>query len=173
MKKLLIVVDYQNDFVCGALGFPKAREIEDAICKKICAYQAAGDDVVCTLDTHEENYLETQEGRKLPVPHCFCGTEGWRLYGKAAALLEDCPKFEKPVFGSAALFDYLRKIPYESIELCGVVSNICVLSNAVLARTAQPETEILVDPACVASNAPSLNEAALAVLAGLQVTLLQ
>ncbi len=172
MKKLLIVVDYQNDFVSGALGFPGAREIEDAVCEKIRAYQSAGDDVVCTLDTHEENYLETQEGKKLPVPHCLYGTEGWRLYGKAAALLEDCPKFEKSVFGSAALFDYLRKIPYESIELCGVVSNICVLSNAVLARTAQPETEILVDPACVASSDSSLNEAALAVLAGLQVTLL-
>lgn len=173
MKKLLIVVDYQNDFVSGALGFPKAREIEEAVCAKIQAYQAAGDDVVCTLDTHEENYLDTQEGRKLPVAHCLYGTEGWRLYGKAAGLLEDCPKFEKPVFGSAALFDYLRRIPYDSIELCGVVSNICVLSNAVLARTAQPETEIVVDPACVASNDEALGEAALAVLGSLQVTVLR
>ena len=171
MKKLLIVVDYQNDFVSGSLGFEQARAIEDAISAKIRAYRAAGDDIVCTLDTHEDDYLQTQEGRKLPVPHCLHGSEGWQIYGKAARLLEDYPKFEKPVFGSASLFDYLRKIPYASIELCGVVSNICVLSNAVLARTAQPETEILVDAACVASNDPSLNEAALAVLRGLQVAI--
>lgn len=172
MKKLLIVVDYQNDFVSGTLGFPEARALEDALCAKIEKYRAAGDDIVCTLDTHGDDYLQTQEGRKLPVAHCLHGTEGWKLYGRTAALLEDYPKFEKPVFGSAALFDYLRKIPYASIELCGVVSNICVLSNAVLARTAQPETEILVDAACVASADPSLNEAALAVLKGLQVEIL-
>ena len=136
MKKLLIVVDYQNDFVSGSLGFEAAKRIEDAVCEKIRAYQAAGDDVVYTLDTHGPSYADTQEGRKLPVAHCLRGTPGWELYGKAADLLRGCPAFEKPVFGSADLFDWLRGRKYGSIELCGVVSNICVLSNAVLARTA-------------------------------------
>lgn len=133
MKKLLIVVDYQNDFVSGSLGFEAAKRIEDAVCEKIRAYQAAGDDVVYTLDTHGPSYAGTQEGRKLPVAHCLRGTTGWELYGKAAELLRGCPAFEKPVFGSAALFDWLRGREYAGIELCGVVSNICVLSNAVLA----------------------------------------
>ena len=172
MKKLLIVVDYQNDFVNGSLGFPGAEALEETICEKIRAYQKAGNDVVCTLDTHGEDYSETQEGHKLPIPHCLRGTQGWELYGKTAELLKDCRKFEKPVFGSAGLFEFLRETPYSSIELCGLVSNICVISNAVLARTAQPEAEIVVDAACTASNDPALNEAVLRVLEGLQVTVL-
>ena len=172
MKKLLVVVDYQNDFVNGSLGFPGAEALEETICEKIRAYQKAGNDVVCTLDTHGEDYSETQEGHKLPIPHCLRGTQGWELYGKTAELLKDCRKFEKPVFGSAGLFEFLRQTPYSSIELCGLVSNICVISNAVLARTAQPEAEIVVDAACTASNDPALNEAVLRVLEGLQVTVL-
>ena len=172
MKKLLVVVDYQNDFVNGSLGFPGAEALEETICEKIRAYQKAGNDVVCTLDTHGEDYSETQEGHKLPIPHCLRDTQGWELYGKTAELLKDCRKFEKPVFGSAGLFEFLRETPYSSIELCGLVSNICVISNAVLARTAQPEAEIVVDAACTASNDPALNEAVLRVLEGLQVTVL-
>ena len=172
MKKLLVVVDYQNDFVNGSLGFPGAEALEETICEKIRAYQKAGNDVVCTLDTHGEDYSETQEGHKLPIPHCLRGTQGWELYGKTDELLKDCRKFEKPVFGSAGLFEFLRETPYSSIELCGLVSNICVISNAVLARTAQPEAEIVVDAACTASNDPALNEAVLRVLEGLQVTVL-
>ncbi len=172
MKKLLVVVDYQNDFVNGSLGFPGAEALEETICEKIRAYQKAGNDVVCTLDTHGEDYSETQEGHKLPIPHCLRGTQGWELYGKTAELLKDCRKFEKPVFGSAGLFEFLRETPYSSIELCGLVSNICVISNAVLARTAQPEAEIVVDAACTASNDPALNEAVLRVLEGLQVPVL-
>ena len=172
MKKLLVVVDYQNDFVNGSLGFPGAEALEETICEKIRAYQKDGNDVVCTLDTHGEDYSETQEGHKLPIPHCLRGTQGWELYGKTAELLKDCRKFEKPVFGSAGLFEFLRETPYSSIELCGLVSNICVISNAVLARTAQPEAEIVVDAACTASNDPALNEAVLRVLEGLQVTVL-
>ena len=170
MKKILIVVDMQNDFIDGSLGTPEAEAIVDNVVAKINTYTK--DCVYATRDTHQDNYLQTQEGKKLPVPHCLKDSEGWKIYGKAAALLEKCQKFEKPVFGSSALFDYLRSARYESIELCGVVSNICVLSNAVIARTAQPETEIIVDAACVASNDPDLNSAALAVLGSLQVTIL-
>ena len=120
MNKLLIVVDYQNDFVNGSLGFAGAQALEEAICEKIQAYQKAGDDVVCTLDTHGEDYSETQEGRKLPIPHCLRNTQGWQLYGKTAELLKDCRKFEKPVFGSAELFEFLQhhKLPLVSAEHC-------------------------------------------------------
>ena len=172
VKKLLIVVDYQNDFVSGALGFPQAAALEENICAKITAYRCAGDQVVYTMDTHGPNYPETQEGKKLPVPHCLEGTEGWQLYGRVRPLLEGCPMFRKPVFGSGELFAYLQKHPFSSIELAGVVSNICVISNAVLARTAQPEAEILVDAACTASHDPALHEKALDVMAGLQVSIL-
>jgi nicotinamidase/pyrazinamidase len=171
MKKLLVVVDYQNDFVDGALGFAQAREIEDAICEKIEKYQEEGE-VVYTLDTHTEEYEHTQEGRKLPVRHCLKGTHGHKVYGKAAKLLEGCRAFEKGIFGSDKFFDYLRAHPYDMIELVGVVSNICIISNAILARTACPEAEIVVDHSCTASNDSDMNQKALEVMQGLQITVL-
>lgn len=170
MKKLLVVVDYQNDFVDGALGFAGAERLDGVIAAKVRAYKAAGDDVVVTYDTHGEDYLQTQEGKNLPVPHCIKGSEGWELFGETAAVVADCPAFEKPTFGSATLFDYLRERNYAAVELCGLVSNICVISNAVLAKTALPEAEIIVDSAAIASFDEGLNEAVLAVMKGLQIT---
>ncbi|MBQ3199693.1 MAG: cysteine hydrolase [Firmicutes bacterium] len=172
MKKLLVVVDYQKDFVDGALGFAGAELLDDVIAAKVQAYLAAGDDVMLTLDTHGEDYLQTQEGKNLPVPHCLRESEGWRVYGQTGRLLEDCRAFEKPVFGSAQLFDYLRGCNYQQIELCGLVSNICVLSNAILAKTAQPEAEIIVDAKATASFDPLLHEQTLSVLGGLQVSVI-
>lgn len=173
MKKLLIVVDYQNDFVCGSLGFPKARELDAAIAEKISEYRRRGDEIAFTFDTHSEDYLDTQEGKKLPVPHCIKNTAGWELYGAAAAMLEETDKrFYKPAFGSAELFEYLKGGSYESVELVGLVSNICVLSNAVLAKAALPEVPLIVDAACTAAGDEKLNEAALCVMAGLQIEVL-
>lgn len=170
MKKLLIVVDYQKDFVDGALGFPKAVELEEAICSKIKAYRDSGHELIFTFDTHEENYLKTQEGRKLPLEHCFKGTEGWKLYGRVAELLLEGDKcFEKPAFGSLELGEYLRQRNYSSIELVGLVSNICVISNAVIAKAALPEAEIIVDAACTASFDEAMNEKTLDVMEGLQI----
>lgn len=170
MKKLLIVVDYQNDFVTGALGFPEAVQIQQALCQKIRQYQQQGQDVVYTLDTHGPDYAQTQEGRKLPIAHCIKDSEGWQLYGETAGLLVDCPCFEKPTFGSLELANWLKGQQYDQIELCGVVTNICVVSNAVLCKAALPEAEILVDPACVASPDPAAQQAALNVLQSVQVT---
>ena len=135
-RRLLIVVDYQNDFVTGSLGFEEAEQIEEALCEKICEARAEGVDLLFTLDTHEEDYLETQEGRKLPVPHCIRETSGWELCESAAALREGAPLLEKSSFGSAELIRFLQDGKYESVELCGVVTSICVLSNAVLAKAA-------------------------------------
>lgn len=173
MKKLLIVVDYQNDFVSGSLGFEKAVSLEQRIAEKIIRYQKNGDEVIFTLDTHTPDYLYTQEGRNLPVAHCIKGTQGWNLYGKIAELKREGDAcFEKPAFGSAELFEYLKDKRYESVELAGVVTNICVVSNAVIAKTVLPETPVMVDAACVASNDDRLNEAALDVMASLQIQIL-
>ncbi|MBC5583761.1 cysteine hydrolase [Eggerthella guodeyinii] len=180
MKRLLIVVDYQNDFVDGALGFPGAEKLAGPIAAKIEAYRERVDEIVWTLDTHRRDYLETREGRNLPVEHCIEGTPGHALYGEIASLVRPMDEvFSKPTFGSAELFEWLRvaqlaaaelgKPPFESIELVGLVSNICVISNAVLAQAACPEVPIIVDAACTASFDPDLNEKALDVLEGLQV----
>lgn len=173
MKRLLIVVDYQKDFVDGSLGFAKAAELEQPIADKIDKYRKNDDEIIFTLDTHDEDYLHTQEGELLPVTHCIRGTSGNRLYGRIAALQRDTDScFHKPSFGSAELFEYLKNKAYRSIELVGVVSNICVISNAVLAKTALPEVPIIIDAACTASNDDRLNEAALDVMAGLQIQIM-
>lgn len=169
MKRLLLVIDYQNDFVNGALGFSGAEKLEDAIVRKIDAAIAAGDDVVFTLDTHEEDYLTTQEGKNLPVAHCLRGTPGRELYGRVADRAQGCLCLEKETFGSSALFHYLEDHPYEEIELCGLVSSICVISNAVIAKTAQPQAAILIDAACTAAPDAAMNEKTLDVLENLQV----
>ncbi len=174
MKKALIVVDYQNDFVNGSLGFDKAILLEEAICCKIKEYQSQQQTVLFTMDTHKPNYLDTQEGKKLPIEHCIENTYGWELYGKVKNLLaHDAVCFCKNTFGSLSLAEYLKEQQFDSVELCGLVSNICVLSNAVLAKAALPEAEIIVDANCTASNDETLNQKALDVLTGLQVTIKQ
>ena len=168
MKSCLIVVDFQNDFVCGSLGFPAARELDGRICEKIAAARAEGGEVIFTLDTHFADYLETQEGRRLPVEHCIKGTEGHSLYGETAKAVRQGDKvFEKSAFGSDAL--YVLPENADEIELVGLVSNICVLSNAVLAKTALPQAQVTVDALCTSSADAALDEAALDVLSGIQV----
>lgn len=170
MNKCLILVDYQVDFVCGSLGFENAADLDERIVKKINEYRNNGDKIIFTFDTHNCDYYNTQEGRLLPVEHCIVDTKGHNLYGKTATAKQDedlC--FCKSTYGSDKLFDYLKNKVFDSIELCGLVSNICVISNAVLAKTAQPETKIIVDSKCTASNDKQLNQAALDVMRGLQI----
>jgi len=170
MKKSLIVVDYQNDFVDGSLGFPGAELLEQGIVEKIRQYRESDGEVLFTFDTHLEDYLETQEGRNLPVAHCLKDTEGHGLYGRVAdEILESDRRFCKVTFGSDELYEYLKTEQYESIELVGLVSNICVIANAILAKTAQPETPVIVDSSCTASFDEKLHKAALDVMAGLQI----
>ena len=180
MKKLLIVVDYQNDFVDGALGFEGAELLDERIARKIDEYRETGDSVCFTFDTHRGNYMQTQEGQKLPIPHCIEGTDGHELYGEVAKRQQDADAvFRKPTFGSTALFERLLErqrvatevgsSPYESIELVGLVSNMCVLSNAVIARTACPDVPIIVDASCTAAPDPAMHEKALDILEGLQI----
>lgn len=170
MQKCLIVVDYQNDFVTGSLGFSEAVNLEEKIVQKIREYHQRGDAVVFTMDTHGTDYLDTQEGSILPVVHCVQDTAGHDLFGRVAGEVRESDKhFLKNTFGSDELYLYLKEQPFERIELVGVVSNICVLANAVLAKTAQPETPIEVDAACTASNDPRLNQEVLNVMEGMQI----
>lgn len=150
-KRALVVVDYQNDFVTGSLGFAGAAALEGAIADKIARAKRQGVKVLFTMDTHPQPYHETEEGRRLPVPHCLENTEGWQLYGRVAPLCDETtPMFHKETFGCLALANYLHDQRFTEIELVGVVTNLCVLSNAVLAKAACPQAVIRVDAACVA-----------------------
>lgn len=165
--RVLLVIDYQNDFVDGALGSADAVAIEDAVCGRVREYLASSDDVVFTMDTHGEGYLGTLEGRMLPVPHCIEGTGGWELHGKVRALSEGCRILRKGTFGCQELLGILPD--YDEIELCGVATNICVMANAVIARTASPQARIVVRRDCVASYDRALGEKALDVMSSLQI----
>lgn len=170
MKRCLIVVDYQNDFVSGSLGFAAAARLEQAIAEKIAAYRENADTILFTLDTHDNGYLHTQEGRYLPIAHCILGSDGHQLYGQIGSLVQKTDRcFLKNTFGSKELFDYLQTERFQSIELAGVVTNICVIANAVLAKTAQPETLVMVDATCTASNDDHLQQAALDVMQSMQI----
>ncbi len=173
MKKALIVVDFQNDFVSGTLGFEKARGLEDKIADKIREYRKGNNDIIFTFDTHFEDYLSTHEGKNLPVKHCIKDTDGWELFGKIRSMkIPEDKSFEKSTFGSLELAKYLEIKVYDKIELVGLVSNICVISNAVLAKSALPEAEIIVDAQCTASYDESMNEKVLDIMSGLQINVI-
>ena len=170
MKKLLVVVDYQKDFVDGALGFPGAESLDEGISNKIARYREGGHDVAFTFDTHDESYLDTQEGRRLPIAHCGRNSGGWELFGKTAGFLTpDSRIFHKNAFGSLELGAFIRESSYDEIELVGLVSNMCVLSNAVIAKAADPEARIVIDASCTASFDDDINEKALDIMESLQM----
>ncbi len=174
MKRLLVVVDYQNDFVDGALGFEGAELLDQKIAARIREYGKGN--VIFTRDTHTEQYLNTREGRNLPVAHCINGTPGHDLYGETKKALEevDAIGFNKEAFG-LKINDSVRKaLPQEleEIELAGLVSNICVISNAVIFQTEYPQAQLIVDAELTDSFDKKLNAAALDILEGLQVKVL-
>lgn len=171
--KALIVVDYQVDFVSGALGNDAAAALDAGIAARIRQAREKGEDVIFTLDTHEADYMTTREGKYLPVPHCIRGTAGHGLYGETAkACQTEDTVFCKETFGSKALFTHLQQKQYDAVELCGVVTNICVISNAVIAKTALPEADVSVNAALCASNDAALHRKALEVMASFQVNII-
>ena len=172
MNRYLFVIDYQNDFVDGALGFPGAEKLDAKIAAKIRAYGKGH--VLFTRDTHFDNYLDTREGRNLPVVHCVKGTHGWQVYGETAKALSevDAAAIDKLVFGMDVTDPATAAVLPEradEIELVGLVSNICVVSNAVVLQSKYPESTIIVDAACTDSFDKSLHEKVLDVLEGFQV----
>ena len=172
MNRYLFVIDYQNDFVDGALGFPGAELLDEKIAAKIRAYGKGH--VLFTRDTHFENYLDTREGRLLPVTHCIKGTKGWELYGETAVAVAEvgAPAIDKLVFGMDVTDPATAAVlpaHADEIELVGLVSNICVVSNACVLQARYPEARIIVDAKLTASMDPSMHEKVLDVLEGFQV----
>ena len=175
MERYLFVIDYQNDFVDGALGCPGAETLDAAIAEKILSYGKGH--VLCTRDTHFDNYLDTREGRNLPVVHCLKGSRGWQVYGRTAQALAqvEAPAIDKVSFGMDPTDpDTAAVLPAraDEIELVGLVSNICVVSNAVVLQSRYPNANIIVDASCTASFDKGLHEKVLDVLEGLQVRVL-
>ena len=172
-KRFLIVVDMQNDFIDGSLGTPEAQAIVPAVVERIRRARESGETVIATMDTHEENYLDTREGRYLPVRHCIRQTEGWRIRPEVAKLLGGCVSLEKPTFGSMNLFGLLYQLSEGEreigIELIGLCTDICVVSNALLLKAAFPEADIAVRRDCCAGVTPEKHEAALLTMASCQI----
>lgn len=161
MQDILIVVDMQNDFIDGALGTKEAVAIVPKVAEKIRNFSGK---VLFTRDTHEENYMETQEGKNLPVPHCIRGTKGWEICDELEALRTEAP-IDKVTFGSAELGSLLKegnvKNEINSITLVGLCTDICVISNAMLIKAFLPEVKIVVDAACCAGVSPESHRNAL------------
>ena len=174
-KRFLIVVDMQNDFIDGSLGTPEAVAIVPAVVERVRRARQDGEIVIATMDTHEENYLDTREGRHLPVRHCVRDTEGWRIRPEVAAQLGNCVSLEKPTFGSVRLPGLVRELAAGAeveIELIGLCTDICVVSNALLLKATFPEAEISVRRACCAGVTPEKHEAALETMASCQINVI-
>lgn len=174
--KALLVIDMQVDFVTGALANEEAQKIIGSIREKIETYRKAGYPVFFTRDTHGENYMETQEGRLLPVPHCIKGSEGWQIVEELRDCAGEEDVLDKPAFGCLELPNWLQdklgQAPNE-IELIGVCTDICVISNAMILKAAFPETTVKVDGSCCAGVSPQSHETALSAMKACQVVVSQ
>ena len=175
-KKFLIIVDMQKDFIDGALGSAEAQAVVNNAVKRIRVCREAGYQVIATLDTHEADYMQTAEGKKLPVPHCIRGTEGWELNPLIREAMGNGTLVEKPTFGSIRLPEMLRKRTAEgdrmTIELIGLCTDICVVSNALLLKANFPEAQIAVNAECCAGVTPEKHRAALETMQSCQIDIL-
>ena len=146
MKKLLVLIDFQNDFIDGSLGTKEAQDIVPKVIEKLATY--ARNERLATQDTHFEDYLTSQEGQNLPVIHCQNGTQGWEIRKEAQVGFQRV--FKKNIFGSVELAEYIRDENVEQVELIGICTDICVVSNALLIKSFAPEVKITVDASCCA-----------------------
>ena len=169
MKQILIVVDMQKDFIDGSLGTPEAVAILPKVADKIRNFDG---EVIYTRDTHPADYMNTLEGKKLPVPHCIRGTEGWEIAPELFAIKSGVI-IDKPTFGSVELGSLLQSVdfvdPIEKITLVGLCTDICVLSNALLVKAHLPEIEVVVDASCCAGVTPESHKTALAAMKMCQI----
>ena len=168
MNKHLIVVDVQKDFVDGALGTPEAQAIIPRVKEKIAEYRANGGKVIFTRDTHQKNYLETNEGKHLPVEHCIEGTDGWQVYDGLADGW-DSVILNKPTFGYLDWRKHIEDCEGLEIELIGLCTDICVASNALILKATFPEAVVSVDSTACAGVTPASHEAALSTMRMCQV----
>ncbi|MGN1406526.1 MAG: cysteine hydrolase family protein [Erysipelotrichaceae bacterium] len=164
MNRILIVVDMQNDFVSGSLGTAEARSIVDNVRAKLESFDG---DVIFTRDTHNEDYLKSNEGKHLPVEHCIKGSHGWEIIDELKPYADKV--IDKPTFGSTELIDYLKMKNYDSFELCGLCTDICVVSNALLIKANFYEAEVSVDSSCCAGVTVESHNAALKTMQMCQI----
>ena len=173
MRDVLIVVDMQKDFIDGALGTAEAVAIVPNVAKKVRDFKG---DVIFTRDTHFENYMETQEGKNLPVLHCIKGTWGWEICDELKDLSENTEICDKPTFGSTDLMESIKELSFEedikSITLMGLCTDICVISNALLIKAYLPELKIVVNSACCAGTTPENHENALKAMKQCQIEII-
>ena len=170
MRRILVVVDMQNDFIDGALGTPEAQAIVANVVAEIGKYPK--ENLIATRDTHPDYYLETQEGRNLPVPHCIQGTPGWEIAQVITAALGGAEVIDKPTFGSKKLAERLAELAEQEeleITLIGLCTDICVVSNALMIKAYLPETRVNVVASCCAGVTPESHEAALKTMAMCQI----
>lgn len=176
MKKILIVVDMQNDFITGSLGTKEAQKILPQVVKKIEAYQRKGEQIFYTRDTHSQDYLSTQEGQKLPVSHCIQATWGWELAAPIQELVaHDNVIVDKPTFGSVKLAEQIKTLSERELlelEIVGLCTDICVVSNALLIKAYCPELSITVDASCCAGVTPETHTSALTTLKMCQISVI-
>lgn len=169
--KVLCVIDMQKDFIDGALGTPEAVAIVDKVADKIDSYIKSGDKVIFTRDTHCENYMETAEGKKLPVPHCIKGTPGWQISDRLT--VGESTVIDKPTFGSVELSEYISSLDnVQAIEFVGLCTDICVISNVLLLKAKLPEVPISVDSQCCAGVTPESHRNALEAMKMCQIEIL-
>lgn len=173
MRNVLVVVDMQKDFVDGALGSKEAEAIVDNVVNKIENFNG---EIIVTYDTHQDDYMETREGKYLPVPHCIENTDGWALNDKVenALIGKGATKIKKPTFGSVRLVDVLIDVDEKDTEvtLIGLCTDICVVSNAMLLKANYPEMNITVDSTCCAGVTPETHNAALTVMKSCQINII-
>lgn len=178
MSKVLVVVDMQNDFITGSLGTKEAEQIVEAVVAKIETYKASGQKVLYTRDTHHEDYLHTSEGKKLPVEHCIKGTWGWQLADPIAkTVVNSAQLYDKGTFGSIELGEQMKQLAEEDecleVELIGLCTDICVISNALLIKANIPEASITVDAKCCAGVTPDSHHNALEAMKMCQINVIE
>ncbi len=166
--KVLCVIDMQNDFIDGALGTKEAEAIVENVKAKIELYRKNGDTVIFTRDTHSEDYMNTQEGKNLPVPHCIKGSKGWEVSEKLDTASDKI--IDKPTFGSFELAEHISSLSdVEEIELIGLCTDICVISNAMILKAKFTETPVKVDSSCCAGVTPESHANALGAMKMCQI----
>lgn len=170
MRKVLIVIDMQNDFISETLGTPEAQKILPLVVKKAESFKG---EIVFTRDTHEKDYLTTQEGKYLPVEHCIHGSYGWEIADELKGISKDAVIIDKPTFGSIELGNYIaeedKKEHIDEVTLIGLCTDICVISNAMILKAKLPETKVVVDSSCCAGVSPESHETALKAMKGCQI----
>ena len=180
MAKILVVVDMQNDFISGSLGSAEAQDIVSNVKKKIDEYRSRGDSIIFTQDTHYDNYLDTPEGKMLPIKHCIRLTDGWNIHQDLIESMnnDEYLVIEKPTFGSINLMweleDMIEDCAEEDTELefVGLCTDICVVSNVLLAKAYYPDLKITVDASCCAGATPEKHKAALEIMKSCQIEII-